>query len=324
MTEGARSPEDIARIKAELRSRFVHHEGYQALRARYRDLIAKRTAELALGLISEGRGIAVIGESGSGKTTAVQRILRHDGPFDAAADEIRWISLRVPTPATQKDLTRAMLVALKFPIARDTTASRMWELVHHHLALRRTWFIHLDEGQELGGRGSDAERAGVINSLKSLMQIPDWPLNLIVSGTPELRQLLQQDAQLSRRFYIVPLAPINEIVFRDHVRDLIARYAQLAGLPLARDLDEAEFVPRLIHAAREQFGILLELLIDALAHALAQPSGRLDRRAFSAAYAERTGAILAANPFDAPDFRTVPNGRTPPPNDDPPVRPRKR
>ncbi|WP_233352088.1 ATP-binding protein [Pseudogemmobacter humi] len=127
----------------------------------------KRQAELELGLTSEGRGIAVIGESGSGKTTAIQRILRRLDAADAGAGELRWISIRVPTPATQKDLARAILHALDFQILRDTTASRMWDLVSFHLHLRKCWLIHLDEGQELGGRGSEIEKAAVINALNS-------------------------------------------------------------------------------------------------------------------------------------------------------------
>ena len=264
-----------------------------------------------LGLFSEGRGVAVIGESGSGKTTAVQRILRRMDLSDAEPGELRRVSIRVPTPATQKDLARAILHALDFPIMRDTTASRMWDLVLHHLQLRKCWLIHLDEGQELGGRGSETEKAAVINALKSLMQIPDWPVNLIISGTPELNVLLMQDPQLSRRCFIVRFPSVTEFDSCDEVRGLIAGYADLADLSLASDLGDIEFVPRLIHAGREQFGIVVELIIGAITRALADEKPAVGLKDFARFYAERTGEVSARNPFLVPDFRGIPTGRAP-------------
>lgn len=83
----------------------------------------------------------------------------------------------------------------------------------------------------------------MINALKSLMQIPDWPTNLVVSGTPELHDLLTQDPQLSRRFFITRFLPATEFDACDDVAELVARYAGLADLPLAPDLADMEFVP---------------------------------------------------------------------------------
>ena len=305
------SAERVARVAVSLRKHFVAHPGYDTTLRLFRELMDKRQAELSLGLSSEGRGIAVVGESGSGKTTAVQRILRRMDLSDTESGELRWISIRVPTPATQKDLARAILQVLDFPIMRDTTASRMWDLVAHHLQLRKCWLIHLDEGQELGGRGSETEKAAVINALKSLMQIPDWPVSLIVSGTPELNDLLMQDPQLSRRFFVVRFLAVTEFDACDEVRGLMAGYAGLADIPLAPDLSDVEFVPRLIHAGREQFGIVVELIIGAITRALAEKKPALGLKDFARFYAERTGDVSARNPFLIPDFRSTPTGRVP-------------
>lgn len=321
------SAERVARVAVSLRKHFVAHPGYDTTLRLFHELMDKRQAELSLGLSSEGRGIAVIGESGSGKTTAVQRILRRMDVSNIDPGELRWISVRVPTPATQKDLARAILQALDFPILRDTTASRMWDLVAHHLQLRKCWLIHFDEGQELGGRGSETEKAAVINALKSLMQIADWPINLIISGTPELNDLLMQDPQLSRRFFVVRFLPVTEFDARDEVRSLTAGYAGLADLPLAPDLADVEFVPRLIHAGREQFGIVVEMIIGAITRALADGKPAVSLRDFARFYAERSGDVSARNPFIVPDFRSIPTGRTsldPEPPTPPKGRPKKR
>lgn len=299
-----------AHMAVSLRKHFVAHPGYDTVQRLFRKLMDKRQAELDLGLTSEGRGIAVIGESGSGKTTAIQRILRRLDAADAGAGELRWISIRVPTPATQKDLARAILHALDFQILRDTTASRMWDLVSFHLHLRKCWLIHLDEGQELGGRGSEIEKAAVINALKSLMQIPDWPTNLVISGTPELHDLLMQDPQLSRRLFVVHFLPVTELDSRDEIALTVTRYAELAGLSQAPDLADVEFVPRLIHAGREQFGIVVELIIGAITRALAAGEAALSVKDFAHFYAERTRDVSGRNPFIVPDFRSVQTGRS--------------
>ena len=305
------STERVARVAVSLRKHFVAHPGYDTTLRLFHEVMDKRRSELELGLSSEGRSIAVIGESGSGKTTAVQRILRRMDTSDTEPGELRWISVRVPTPATQKDLARAVLLALGFPILRDTTASRMWEMVHHHLQLRKCWLIHLDEGQELGGRGSETEKAAVINALKSLMQIPDWPVNLIVSGTLELNDLLMRDPQLSRRFFIIRFLPVTEFDAADEVRGLMERYAGLADLLLAPGLADIEFVPRLLQAGREQFGIVVELIIGAISRALAVGNSALGPNDFARYYAERSGDISTRNPFLAPDFRSISTGRAP-------------
>lgn len=310
MTDEPIATDPVARIAVAMRRDFVAHPGYDAAREIFGELWQKRLAELDLGQPSEGRGIAIIGESGSGKTTAVRRILRQQAFAGTDPGELRWISLRVPTPATQKDLARAILRALEFPIVRDSTASRMWDLVNFHLHLRKTWFVHLDEGQELGGRGSDTERAAVINALKSLMQIPDWPINLIVSGTPELHDLLAKDPQLSRRFFVVRFHPVTELDARDDVLALLEHYAAFAELRLGPDLADVEFIPRLIHAEREQFGIIVEFLIGAITCALSAGRAELRCADFAQFSAARTGNAFNRNPFTAADFRTVPTGRS--------------
>ena len=66
------SAERVARVAVSLRKHFVAHPGYDTTLRLFHELMDKRQAELELGLSSKGRGIAVIGESGSGKTTAVQ------------------------------------------------------------------------------------------------------------------------------------------------------------------------------------------------------------------------------------------------------------
>lgn len=308
MTEQDNLRQDAARIAVTLRAKFFAHPGYDAAHERCRRLMDLRRAELEFGLSKDTGGIAVIGESGSGKTTAVQRILSQIEAPGMEEGDIHQISVRVPTPATQKDLARAILQALEFPVARGSTASRMWDLVIHHLRLRKCQLIHLDEAQELGGRGSDGEKAAVINSLKSLMQIRNWPVILLLSGTPDLDQLIAQAPQLLRRFSIIRFLSMTEFYFREHVASLIAGYAGHAGMMQAAELRDAKFVPRLLHAGREHLGIVIELTIGAIFEALLAGRQELRQADFAQFYTGWTGCTTAQNPFVAADFRSVQNG----------------
>lgn len=95
------------------------------------------------------------------------------------------------------------------------------------------------------------------------------------------------------------------------MRCRIARYAGLADLPLAPDLADVEFVPRLLHAGREQFGIVVEIIIGAISRALAEGHPALGVQDFARFYTERTGDGAVRNPFLVPDFRSVSTGRSP-------------
>ena len=66
--------DDIDRTLASLRSRFFTHRNYHELQSAFTRLIKRRRADLELGGQKEAHGIAVIGDSGSGKTTAVRRL----------------------------------------------------------------------------------------------------------------------------------------------------------------------------------------------------------------------------------------------------------
>lgn len=68
---------------------------------------------------------------------------------------------------------------------------------------------------------------------------------------------------------------------------------------------------RLIHAGREQFGILVELIIGAITRALGDGKAAVGLKDFARFYAERSGDVSARNPFLVPDFRSIPTGRAP-------------
>lgn len=67
---------DVRRIIQDLRAAYVPNDAYRKLDEYFRMLLEQRRADMADGSASKLRGIVLIGRSGSGKTTAIQHLIR--------------------------------------------------------------------------------------------------------------------------------------------------------------------------------------------------------------------------------------------------------
>src|SRR6202042_3740443 len=85
---------------------------------------------------AEGRGLALIGETGVGKTTSLRNYFRNQAVFAGYRDPsstspLLWIS--APSPCTLIQLGRRILIKSGYPIERDLPAHRLFELVGQRL-----------------------------------------------------------------------------------------------------------------------------------------------------------------------------------------------
>lgn len=298
---------DVALRVLSLRRVFVHHPAFLRLEEQFRLLLDRRRAELEAGVVMEARGIAVIGASGSGKTTAVARLLSHtpdlviDDPNGPRRDVV---SFQVPSPATVKFVGQTALEALGYPLRRNRTEMIIWDLVRQHLRARQTLFLHLDEAQDLLRHQTSKVIQSVVRTLKSLMQTREWPVGLIVSGMPELKDLLNHDPQLARRFYPIEFQRLHAGIDGEEVSETVRSYADRANL--GTELGSAlEFPARLVHAADGEFGLVIELIIGAIEEALLADSDTLNQDHFIAVFRRRSGCVDALNPFVAADFDRI-------------------
>lgn len=138
---------------------------------------------------------------------------------------------------------QTILRGLGYPVNGRREAWYVWNLVRHHLRERRTLFLHLDEAQDLAARGTERERHSVVNLLKSLMQDPEWPVGLILSGTGELADILNFDPQLGRRFQPIRFDPVSEIADLEKVRDLLSAYVAKTAVFADDGIETEEFQP---------------------------------------------------------------------------------
>ena len=188
---------EVRQIIQDIRSAYVPTMAYDRLDDYFNQLLEQRRADLDEGIVSDLRGIVLVGRSGAGKTTAVQELRRRyrnrlvcDGPD--GINEI--VGLKVPSPATMKFVATAALHAAGYPLVRDRSAAVIWGLVKQQFKLRKTLFMHMDEAQDLAQHQTDKERQAIVNTLKSLMENSQWPVGLLLTGMPGLKSIINQDA----------------------------------------------------------------------------------------------------------------------------------
>lgn len=292
---------------AALRDHFVHHERFLPLEASLAMLLAKRLSDLDAGRTSEAHGLTLCGPSGTGKSVAMVHLIAGVDHLLSTArhGDAPIISLRVPSPATLKFVGYTLLRALGFQISSERQAWYIWDLVRHHLKERQVLFVHLDEAQDLASRGTKHELNAVASMLKTLMTDPVWPVGIILSGTAELVDILNHDPQLARRMQTVHFNSLSPVAHGNDVLDLVENYCNRAGLPPAPGIVELPHGERLIHAAANQFGLVIELTLAAIEQAFLRGARQLASQDFARAYHLRTACDDAFNPFVIPDFYRI-------------------
>ncbi|WP_323009553.1 TniB family NTP-binding protein [Paracoccus sp. (in: a-proteobacteria)] len=297
---------EVAGVVSDLKARFFPTPTYRQFQHEFDLLLAERRANLAAGRQQEVHGLLVTAPSGAGKTTLVENaLLRHPSGLrmltteDERAD---LVSMRVPSPATPKGVGLSMLEALGYPLRRDRSAHIIWQLVKAQFAQRQVLFLHLDEAQDFSRHNNRNDQHAVISTLKSLMQSSEWPVGVILSGMPELLNLVNMDHQLARRLKPVEHRPLKTSVDGGMIVAAIRQYAAAAHLTVDDMLCKPRFVRRLVHAADHCFGILVEMICEAIGEVLLLAEGTLSVKSFAACFARRSGCPEGLNPFVVEDF----------------------
>ena len=216
------------------------------------------------------------------------------------------ICFLVPAPATRKSVGYGCLTSLGYPLNRGRTGAVIWSNVQTLLSERKVLFLHLDEVQHLYNEKANRESQAVVNTLKSLMQRPDWPTGLILSGTRELQSLVHMDPQLSRRLTPVEFPSIDATTHAKEIKGIVSHYADIAELQVhSGELNSSDFARRLIHAAARELGLVIELIVAAIEDALKRAATVLDKEAFARAFARRSGCSHLGNPIVADDWRGI-------------------
>ncbi len=140
------------------------------------------------------------------------------------------------------------------------------------------------------------------------------PIGLILSGIPELRQVLQEERQVARRLAFVPLAGLTIATDARKVGKIVQQLAVVARLEISA-VHTDELAPRIIHAGGYQLGCAIERIHEAIRIRLKRNLRRLSTDTpwpepltlddFATAYARKTGVEAEDNPFLAHDWEAT-------------------
>ena len=295
-------------VAADLATNFFATETYLEFRRRLFAIMEKREANLKRG-ITEQKGAAIIGPAGTGKTRmAVQAAEEYARAAEASGGRefgFRIISVTVPGRASVRDTCKEILRLLGYPIKANRDEDYLVDLVVSKMEEHRVAGLHLDEVQDAGKYTTGESMRRFTKRFRNLMQSPRWPVCLILTGTMEAKELLNEDKTLSRR-----CSPIEIPRMRREVDGLVMSRAIREMMEKANLLDTAlvdltEFQNRLIHAADGRFGMAIELAIEAIEQARLSGGAELDVEHFAEAYYVRTNGDDELNPFIAERWKSI-------------------
>ena len=212
----------------------------------------------------------------------------------------------MPQQRQKKRLSKIRVdVYLGYPLMKDKSAGLIWDQVRTQLKEQRVLFLHFDEAQDLRGSATLRETQHVVNTLKSLMQTRGWPVGLILSGTSELKDMINSDVQLVRRIKPIEIPRLTLVHDIDAMYQLVVDCTGHVGLQTASAILEEHFLERIMHAADYEFGLVIEITIAAIEEALMAGSLELKATYFIDAFRSRSGCLDVQNPFLALDYLRI-------------------
>lgn len=256
------------------------------------------------------RIITITGESNAGKSRAlVQHLVRSRKlqPYiDENGNEISpLLMFDAPSPCTPRLLAVEGLRQLNVNAA-PLGEGPPWEAFRAALRAHRVTVLCIDEAQHAIDVADVNTREKIANALKLTVQMPDWPLILVLSGVAPLDSFVASHDQLRERNYPIRFDPLSHNEGIDIVSEKLSEIVEHhGGLEMADDIKGEDFVPRLIHAKSREFGGIVQLIRDASEIALREGKGVVENEDFVMAYRVQSGCSPRENIFSVPNWREI-------------------
>lgn len=258
----------------------------------------------------EARGLLVTGPSRIGKTTEIRRQLAglNDGSTKMPDGRpARFVSVVLKGLLSWKDLgIHTLREGLGYPAEGRLTQREVWDRVVVQARGQGVIGIHYDECQHIFPKSTGEARTMILDSFKSLLKQPEWPLMLILSGVDSLVQHITSEEQLACLMRPVSFAEIAPHRTEDlaELVSLCHAYADKAGLEFS-GLNTRDFYKRLTCACANRWGLVIELLIDAFVIALDDGATEPAPQHFCLAFTRRTGLGEGYSPFSIDSFEKL-------------------
>jgi hypothetical protein len=253
---------------------------------------------------AEGRGLALIGPTGVGKSTSLRDYFKNHAVFagyrdPASPSPLLWLS--APSPCSLIQLGRRILIKSGYPLERELPAHRLFELVGQRLNQMGKIVLCIEEFQHVVHNVPEKDQETVADTLKNLMETER--VSLIVSGVETLIPFLALDPQLDRRMTKVNFNLLTPADL-DLLADVVHAYVEEAGLQIAYSNSDALFA-RLAHASLYALGLSIETTISAIAYCKQTHATTLTRDHFASVYASKSGKAAPDNPFLAERWHEI-------------------
>ncbi|MBY3233449.1 AAA family ATPase [Rhizobium laguerreae] len=280
------------------------------------DMLTENAAAAFFGESGKRRALWLLGESDSGKTRSMEYHIPKRPEFrpyvTPAGEEFKpFVSFEAPRPITLKGFARKALAACGYPMVPGRlTEQELFELLKEVIRTNRILFMHVDEMQHVLKGTTTKEIQNVSDIIKSLLQIPDWPLHMILSGVPSLARFLSPedgDSQLRNRSFIVEL---KQMTNKD-AKALLGVQKQIVlgeGLSLG-ETDSEEFMHRLIHGCVGACGTIIQTIQAAAERAIVYPEKAnpnvVTLNHYASVYALYSGCRPSENVFLQDDWKSI-------------------
>lgn len=313
-------------FKERLRAHYVTTERDERLKAEMEMMIenAVQRQDLSREVGDDNRGegtaIAVIAESGAGKTRAMRHYLANSRFFAGYGDSeggCPLITVGVKAPCNLRNLGMATMRAAGYLSRTEKRQNEAWPMAQFQIQDQQILFVNYEEAQRIIQQANARERKQVVETLAGLMTDPVWALFLILSGLPELKYLFDQhflenpDAAqrkahmtLRRRTRFVLFPALDLKADRRDIDRGIKEYEKLGGVSLAL-LKEPEMRARLHHAGAQQHGLFWELTVAAIDGCVRSGRKVVTKDDYSDSYAAKTLEPIELNPFEVDHWETI-------------------
>ncbi|CAN7388778.1 MULTISPECIES: ATP-binding protein [Rhizobium] len=255
------------------------------------------------------RIIAVLGESGAGKTTALfEHINQRPAMLPYVDDDGNEfdpvLSFTNPSPNTPLLFVLEGLHALKFPIRKKMQENEAWQVFRSALKARRVHWVFVDEAQHAIDTANVIEITKIANAFKNLVQMPDWPVRLILAGVEPLGSFLTIK-QLTNRHTVVHFEKMKDAVgiatIQHAAKTIITEHASLKTALH----DDPEFIHRLAHAGEHDFGTVTQIIRAATENAIWDDDVVVTDEHFKKAYSHFSGCGPLDNIFSVAHWSEI-------------------
>ena len=294
--------------KARIADTFFETVLYQRIRERIFKVLQARESQMRRGMF-EQKGVCLIGAPGSGKSKMIAAAIRE---FEQAAEASgghkyghKIVSVIVPGKASVRDTCRAILKELGCPVNERSSEDYLFSYLREQLPHRRIAAIHLDEVQDAGRYTTTETMKGFSKRFRNLMQVPPWPVCLILTSTLEGREFVNHDGTLARRLKPIEILPMTPATDGAELKKSLDKLFEKAGLTDNGLSSVPEFMAIFMHAAAYRFGVAIEIAIDAIGGALSDDGGFIGLEHFTDAYFDRTDCDEELNPFVSEHWHAI-------------------